>query len=160
MILCLGDSALGLVVRMCGFVRLHFYLAAHDLAGHDLALHGAGAGSGNPEAMADLVRSIAGTTENLGGIAFGLGSALFFYLFFRSRYLPRVIATLGVAASVIWVVLYFASLLFPERHATFQLICFPPMLLGEVLTGFYLLLFGVGVRTAQPTDRAEPTMPA
>ena len=83
--------------------------------------------------LSDLMRSIAGTTENIGGISFGIGSLLFFYLFFKSNYIPRVLSGLGLAASIIWTCLYFATLVFPERHALFQYICFPPMALADVI---------------------------
>ena len=133
MIFSLGDSFLALLVRMCSFVRLHLYVSAQ----------GAGAGSITSETLSDLIRTIAGSTENIGGISFGIGSCLFFYLFFKSTYIPRVISVLGFVASVIWTGLYFASLVFPERHSLFQYICFPPVALAEVVTGFYLMLFAV-----------------
>jgi len=138
MIFWLGDAFLGLVVRMCGFVRLHLYLSAQASA----------AGAATAEGLADLMRSVAGTTENIGGIAFGMGSLLFFYLFFRSRYIPRALSSLGLAASLIWTISYFANLIFPEKHALFQSICFPPMALADVITGFYLLLSGVKTETS------------
>ncbi len=144
MIFSLGDSFLALIVRMCSFVRLHLYISARA----------AGAGSITGETLSDLIRTIAGVTENIGGISFGIGSCLFFYLFFTSRYIPRVISVFGFVASVIWTGLYFASLIFPDRHALFQYICFPPMALAEVVTGFYLILFAVG------TERGAPAAPA
>jgi Domain of unknown function (DUF4386) len=116
MIFSLGDSFLALLVRMCGFVRSHLYISSRT----------AGTGSATAEPLSNLVRTIAGTTENIEGISFGIGSCLFFDLFFKSRYIPRVISVLGFVASVIWTSLYFASLVFPERHSLFQDICFPP----------------------------------
>ena len=91
----------------------------------------------------DLMRTIGSTTENLGGVCFGIGSALFFYLFFKSRYIPRFLSTLGVCASVIWIGLYLANLIFPDKHALFRYICFPPMAIADIATGFYLMLFAV-----------------
>jgi len=133
MIFSLGDSFLALVVRMCSFVRLHLYLSAQT----------AGAGTVDAQSLSDLMRSIADVMENIGGISFGVGSLIFFYLFFKSRYIPRVLSVLGFAASVIWISVYFANLVFPERHGLFMSICFPPMALADVLTGFYLMLFAV-----------------
>jgi hypothetical protein len=133
MIFSLGDSFLALVVRMCSFVRVQLYISAQT----------AGAGTMGAQALSDLIRSIAGATENLGGICFGIGSLLFFYLFFKSRYIPRGLAGLGVLASAIWTGLYFANLVFPEQHSSFMCICFPPMALADVATGFYLILFAV-----------------
>jgi hypothetical protein len=103
MIFSLGDSFLALTVRMCSFVRLHLYMSAL----------GAGSDSTTAEPVSDLIRTIARTTENIGGISFGIGSCLFFYLFFKSRYIPRVLSVLGFVASVLWTGVYFASLIFP-----------------------------------------------
>jgi hypothetical protein len=139
MIFWLGDSFLGLVVRMCGFVRLHLYTSPQTLA----------VGTVTSEALVDLIRTIADTTENIGGISFGTGSLLFFYLFLESRYIPRALSYLGIAASVIWTILYFADLVFPERRALFQYTCVPPMAMADILTGFYLVLFAARTRGNQ-----------
>jgi hypothetical protein len=133
MIFWLGDSFLGLVVRMCSFVSLHLQLSPKAAAVDTVT----------PGALADLMHNIAATTENIGGISFGIGSVLFFYLFFRSTYIPRVLSYLGLAASVIWTILYFANLIFPEQHKIFQYICFPPMAVTDVATGVWLALFSV-----------------
>ncbi|HYK34387.1 DUF4386 domain-containing protein [Alloacidobacterium sp.] len=133
MIFSLGDSFLALVVRMCDFVRLHLYLSTQTV----------GPWTADAQSLSDLMRSIGSITENIGGISFGIGSLLFFCLFFKSKYIPRILSGLGVAAAVIWVSVYFANLVFPERHALFMVICFPPMALADVLTGFYLMLFTV-----------------
>jgi len=133
MIFNVGDSFLALIVRMCSFVRLHLYTSALTT----------GAGTIPAQTLSDLIGSIARITENIGGIAFGIGSLLFFYLFFKSRYIPRILSALGVFASVIWIGLYLASLVFPEKRALFLYICFAPMALADVITGFYLILFAV-----------------
>jgi len=137
MIFALGDSFLALIVRMCGFVRVHLYASAQTI------------GTTALQALSDLMSSIADVTENLGGICFGIGLLIFFYLFFRSRYIPRALSALGLFASVVWIGLYLASLIFPEQHELFQHISFPPMGLADVITGFYLMLFAV---TVAPPD--------
>jgi Domain of unknown function (DUF4386) len=136
MIFSLGDSFLALVVRMCGFVRVQLYVLGQS----------GGGGTITAQALADLMRSIEAVTENIGGIAFGIGSLLFFYLFLKSRYIPKLISVLGLSASAIWTTVYFANLIFPERHALFLSICFPPMALADVATGFYLMLFAVKIK--------------
>ena len=145
MILTLEDSFLALVVRMCAFVRVHLYLSAQS----------AGVQPISAQSLADLMRSIADATENLGGICFGIGSFLFFYLFFQSRYVPRALAALGLSAAAIWTSLYFTKLIFPEQHALFQYICFVPMVLAEVSTGFYLMFFSIKTEVlgGHPVDR-------
>lgn len=147
MIFCVGDSFLALVVRMCSFVRLQLYLSAQKVV----------SGPDTAQTLSDLMRSIAGITENIGGISFGTGLLLFFYLFFKSRYIPRVLAALGFFASVIWIALYFASLVFPEQRGLFLYICFPSMALADVVTGFYLALFAV--RTEGSDDQFAQRSP-
>ena len=149
MIFSLGDSFLALIVRMCSFVRLHLYISTQ------------GAGSVTGEMLSDVLRTIGGTTENIGGVAFGIGSCLFYYLFFTSRYIPRTISVLGFVASMIWTCLYFGGLMFPERHSLFQYICLPPMALAEIVTGFYLMLFAIGTdRRLKLTAPGSPAMDA
>lgn len=150
MIFTLGDSFLALIVRMCSFVRLHLYMSAL----------GAGSGSTTAEPVSDVIRTIGRTTENIGGISFGIGSCLFFYLFFKSMYIPRVISVIGLVASVLWASLYFASLIFPAYHSFFQYICFPPMAVAEVVTGFYLVLFAVGKESETPAAPASSAVDA
>jgi len=145
MIFSLVDSFLALLVRMCGFVRLHLYISSRTV----------GTGSATAEPLSNLMRAIASTTENIGGISFGIGSCLFFFLFFKSRYIPRVISVLGFVAPVIWTSLYFASLIFPECHSLFQYICFPPMVVAEVATGLFLILFAIGKQSTTPPAPAS-----
>src|SRR5215469_10041453 len=132
MIFALGDSFLALIVRMCGFVRVHLYASEQTVGGMTAV-----------QTLSELMSNIADITENIGGICFGIGLLIFFYLFFRSRYIPRALSALGLFASAVWIALYFASLIFRQRHELFQQISFPPMGLADVITGFYLMLFAV-----------------
>src|ERR1700691_2444135 len=79
MIFSLGDSFLALVVRMCSFVRVHLYISAET----------AGAGTVVTETFADLLRNIAGTTENIGGIFFRIGSLLILLSVFQIEVYPE-----------------------------------------------------------------------
>ncbi len=134
----LEDSFLALIVRMCSFARVHLYVSAQSV----------GAGPIAAQALVNLMRTIGGTTENLGGICFGIGTGLFFCLFFKSRYIPRFLSALGVCAAVIWTGLYIANLVFPEQQDLFQYICFPPMAVADIGTGIYLMLFAVKSQVA------------
>ena len=133
MIFALADSLLALVVRMSSFVRAELYVSSLT----------AGEGQGAARQMAGLMQTIAGVTENIGGISFGIGMLLFFYLFLKSRYIPRALAGLGVAAAALWAIAYVAMLVFPEHHSRFLAVCLPPMALADVGTGVYLTLFAV-----------------
>jgi len=139
LIFSVGDAFLGLVVRVCGFATLRLYVSAQGVV----------SGPNTAQALSDLMRGIAAITENIGGISFGIGLLLFFYLFFRSRYIPRILAALGLVASAIWIALYSASLAFPELRGLVLYVCFPAMGLADVGTGFYLMLWGLPDRSTR-----------
>lgn len=71
-----------------------------------------------------------------------LGSVLFFYLFYRSRYIPRPLAAFGVFASFVLLIVSFGILLFPEHAGTLQY-GWATSFVAEVTTGFWLLITGI-----------------
>jgi hypothetical protein len=85
MIFSLEDSFLALIVRMSGFARVHLYVSAQ------------GGEAITAQQLVDLLGTMGGAMENLGGICFGIGSGLFYYLFFKSRYIPKFLAALGMS---------------------------------------------------------------
>jgi len=137
MILGLLDTPLGLVVRMCGFVRAQLSISADQHGGGTVPV----------KAFSDLMRSIATLTENIGGIAFGMGLLLVFYLFWKSRYIPRILSWLGLVASAMWIAMYLASLVLPENRGFFMLICYAPGAAALVGTGLWLMVFTIKTRT-------------
>ena len=75
-------------------------------------------------------------------IFFAVGSTLFCYLLWRGRMIPRPLAWLGVAASVVLVValpLQLVELL----HGPITSLMYLPMLAFEVTVGLWLLIKGV-----------------
>ncbi|MBN4046623.1 DUF4386 domain-containing protein [bacterium AH-315-P15] len=72
---------------------------------------------------------------------FGFGSGLFAYLFFKSKFVPRLLALLGIVASIVMVLNVCANVLFPLRAV-------PPIggmsiFSYELLIGFWLLFRGI-----------------
>lgn len=146
MIFYLQDVFLAGVVWTCGFVRLHFYTSSQNIP----------SGTALSQALADLMRSIAGVTENIGGISFGIAMLLFFYLFFKSRYIPTTLSVLGLLASAVWTGLYFALLVFPEQRAAFLYVCFSLMAVADITTAFWLMLFAIKTPGASDSFRVLP----
>lgn len=129
----LGESFIGSVGMIFGYVRLHLYTSPQSLG----AL-----GTDQSQALVDLTRHAGFAAYNIGAIFFSIGSILFYYLFFRSRYIPRILSAFGIFASVVVTVMCFASLIFPEHAATLQY-GWAPMAIAEVTTGIWLMLFAV-----------------
>lgn len=139
----LGESFIGGAGMISGFVRLRLYIASQSPA----AL-----GADQAQALVDLTRAAGFASYNISAIFFSVGSILFFYLFLRSRYIPRILSALGLFASALVPIICFGGLIFPEHAALLQY-GWAPMALAEVSTGIWLMLFAVripGVDSAQP----------
>ena len=75
----------------------------------------------------------------------GVGSLIFFLLFWRSRYLPRMLAGLGVFASGLMVVVAATMFVIPERTNELKSLGLLPLLV-EVATALWLLIRGLRPR--------------
>jgi len=138
----LGESFIGGAGMIFGFVKLGLYTSPQSLG----AL-----GTDQSQALVDLTRHAGFAAYNISAIFFSIGSILFSYLFFKSRYIPRILSAFGVFASVMVTIMCFASLIFPERAATLQY-GWAPMAIAEVTTGFWLMFKAVSVR---PRDNGK-----
>src|SRR6266849_2220519 len=144
----LGESFIGGAGMIFGFVKLGIYTSPQSLG----AL-----GTGQSQALVDLTRSAGFASYNISAIFFSIGSILFFYLFFKSRYIPRILSAFGVFASVIVTIMCFGSLIFPEYAATLQY-GWAPMAIAEVTTGFWLMLFAVKTQARSDQQSARPAV--
>ena len=129
----LGESLIGGVGMISGFVRLGLYTSPQPIGGVE---------TGQSQALLGLTRTAGFAEYNISAIFFSIGSILFYYLFFKSRYIPRILSAFGVFASVIVTIICFGSLIFPEHAAKLQY-GWAPMAIAEVATGIWLMLFAV-----------------
>jgi hypothetical protein len=91
-----------------------------------------------------------GAGFNVGFVFLGLGSTLFSYLWFQSRYIPRVIAAWGMFASSLMAIVTLAMMVFPALSAL-GLTYMAPMGIYEFTLGFWLLV--KGIRRDDATNR-------
>jgi len=125
----LGESFTGGVGVVFGFVLLHLYTAPQ-------------AGAGVSQALVGLTREGSYVAGNVSAIFFSVGSLLFSYLFYKSRYIPRALAALSLVASLIVPIVCFGTLIFPEHAGALQY-GWAPMALAEIGIGFWLMIFAV-----------------
>jgi hypothetical protein len=89
-------------------------------------------------------------TTGFAAFVFTTGSTIFFYLFVKSRYIPRVLAWWGLFASVVAMAACLTHLLRPAFPAM-PMYAWLPMVLAETSTGLWLLIKSVDVKnTSQP----------
>jgi hypothetical protein len=79
----------------------------------------------------------------------GLGGALFCYLFFTSKYVPRLLAGWGIFTYLSMIVLSLISILFPNHPVMIEIVLYSQGALFEVIFGFWLLFKGVKVNRTQ-----------
>jgi uncharacterized protein DUF4386 len=146
----LGESFIGCVGMIFGFAKLGLYTCPQSVR----AL-----GPDQAPALVALTRHAGSAAYNIGATCFSIGSILFFYLFFKSRYIPRILSAIGVFASVIVTLMCFGSLIFPEYAATLQY-GWAPMAIAEVTTGFWLMFFAVKTQARSDQKPARPAVSA
>src|SRR5262245_21310209 len=111
------------------------------------------------QTLARLHLGARGDEYNVAEIFLGLGSTVFAYLWFKSRYVPRALAVWGIFASLLVAVCTFAIILFPNL----QDISFPwaylPIAIFELTMGFWLSIRGLppseGIKSRDYTDASD-----
>ncbi len=129
----LGEAFVGGATVMVSFaiVRLYTTTQATALFQNDQL-----------QALASVAWSAFGSGFQIAMTFVSVGSTLFFYLFYKSRYIPRPLAAFGVFASVVMLMVSCAILILPEHLRTLQY-GWAPMFLAEVTTAFWLILAGI-----------------
>ncbi len=96
------------------------------------------------QALADLHSFLQSAAMSIVVILYGAGSILFFYLFLKTSYIPRILAALGLFASVLVPFTGFASLILPHPSKMLQL-GWLPMFAAEISVGLWLLIKGINL---------------
>jgi hypothetical protein len=78
-------------------------------------------------------------------IFLGLGSTIFNYLLFKSRYIPKILAAWGIFSSLLLLLSQFAIIIFPEVEKTIIPACYGPIVIDEIALGFWLLFMGAKI---------------
>lgn len=129
----LGEAFTGCVGMMFGFARASIYTTTN--------LSDAAA-VGHAAAFVGFMNKVGNASYNIGATLFACGSLLFFYVFLKSRYIPRALSIIGLIASVLVPIVTLGSLLFPEYRAPLQY-GWIPMAVAEITTGVWLMIFAV-----------------
>jgi len=130
------ESAIGALGIAVAFGVLQLYLGANQASAFDARQLGA---------LADLGSRVSGAATDISALFFSVGSTLFFLLFLRSKYLPRILSAWGIFASLVYAAVWVVSLLLPPYAATAAAYGSVPILLAELSTGLWLLVRGITI---------------
>jgi len=73
----------------------------------------------------------------------GLGGTLFFYLFYKSLYIPKILSIWGVLTYLSMIILSFIGILFPEHPDIIEIVLYGLGTLFELSIGFWLIIKGL-----------------
>jgi hypothetical protein len=103
------------------------------------------------QALARLSLSAHADAYNVGLVLAGLRSTAFCYLWFKSRFIPRVLAAWGMVASFLMGASAFSFIIFPELAKVISVAVYGgPIFAFELTMGFWLLLRGLRPPELQP----------
>ena len=99
--------------------------------------------------LVTLHSSADGVAFNSLMLFFGIGSTIFFYLLFRSTYIPKILSGVGLFGSALVPIICLGSLMWPQ-HANMLQRGWAPIGLAEVLVGLWLLFKGINLQRSTP----------
>ena len=129
----LGEAFIGGAASVLDFATLHLYTDPKYLG----AL-----GADKLQAVIGLARSAGFASFNITTTFFAVGSTLFFYLFLKSRSIPRVLSAFGIFASIVVLFISLANLVLPAYADVIQF-GWAPIFIAEITTGLWLWARGV-----------------
>ena len=139
----LGEAFIGGALSFLDFATLNLYTDPKYLEV---------LGADKLQAVIGLARSAGFASFNITTTFFAVGSTLFFYLFLRSRSIPRVLSTFGIFASVVVLFISLGDLVLPAYADVIQF-GWAPIFIAEITTGLWLLVRGVKkCAEASPTE--------
>jgi hypothetical protein len=130
----LAETTIGGLVVVLAFTTLQINLEAS---------HASAATVKQLIALADLVSRASGVATNVSVIFFSVGSTLFFYLFLKSRYLPRSLAMWGVVGSVFCLIAFVGNLALTQSSELLLGTGGLPIGIAEPVVGLWLLIRGI-----------------
>lgn len=95
--------------------------------------------------LLSLLHSIYALTFVIVAVFLGLGSTTFNYLFYKSGYIPKILAGWGIFASLLLLTSQFAIIVFPAVENKIIPACYGPIALDEIALGLWLLFKGAKI---------------
>ena len=125
-----------------GMITLNDFVALRLLSGADYLR---AIGIPQLQALARLFVGVHSDGYRIGSVFFGLGSTVFAYLWFRSRYIHQALAAWGLLSSLVVALVTLVIMVFPKLAVLVTPMYFAPIFVFEVTLGLWLLIKGIQV---------------
>ena len=100
-------------------------------------------GTEQAQSLARVFLAVYGSGLSVGFVFLGFGSALFSYVWFKSGYIPRLLAGWGIFASLVLSVVTLFTMIYPGLWDVLGITYMLPMGLYEVGLGVWLIVRGL-----------------
>jgi len=100
------------------------------------------------QALVGLFLNVQNAVWSIPMVFLGLNLTIFSYLFFKSKYIPRILAVLGILSYAFIFIYAFVNILVPKYAAIpiIEITLFAPSFLFEIIIVFWLLFKGINVQ--------------
>ena len=78
-------------------------------------------------------------------IFIGMGGTVFCYLFYRSKYVPKILAIWGMLTYITMLIISFTSILVPNLPEVTKIVFYAPGGIFEIVFGLWLLIKGINI---------------
>jgi len=129
----MAEATLGAAQSIFNFALLKLYISPDSLNT---------VSANQLQVLMNLQSAANSTAMNIAAILFSLGSTIFFFLFFKSTYIPKALSMLGLFASPLVTIVSFASLISPHPSTWLQF-GWLPIAGAEFSVGLWLLIKGI-----------------
>jgi len=136
MLLRLAEAVLGGAIVLISFIVLQLLNGGYSTIFETEQL----------QALAGLFLNVRTAGLDIVLIFVGLGGTVFCYLFFKSKYVPVILATWGIFTYLSMLVLALINILLPNRPEMMEIVLFALGAFFELIFGFWLLLKGVNIQ--------------
>jgi len=149
-LLKLAEAVVVAVIVLVSFIALQILDGGANLTGY------------TPEqlqAPVGLILNMHTALYSIPMVFLGLDMMIFFYLFFKSKYIPKILSGFGILSFALILFQALGNILVPKYAATpaIDIICYTPSGIVEIVVGIWLLSEGLNiqhqnVRPSKPTN--------
>ena len=146
LVLKLAESVISAVIVLVSFISLQMLNGKASLTVI------------KPEQLQDILGlflNVRSTGATISMVFLGLNFILFFYILFKSRYVPGILSAFGILSYSLILVYSFASILIPQNATVLSMVnpismmFFTPSILFEIAIGLWLLIKGLNIKEAK-----------
>ena len=100
------------------------------------------------QAPIGLILNVHTVLYSIPMVFLGLDLMVFFYLFYKSKYIPRILAGFGILSYALILIHAMGNILVPEYAAmlAIEIICYAPSCIAEIVVGIWLLSKGLNIQ--------------